>query len=631
MAQGPGMLSRRQLVLAHDLLMVGAAWLLSFLVRTDFHIADFPTEPAFQALPLVMGIQGLLLWRTGLYRGVWRFASVPDAWNIVRAALLGALAVATALFLVNRLEGIPRTALVLYPLFLILLLSGPRLFFRLMRDTWPNLAHGARGDRVLILGAGASGEMLARDLKTEGPYEVVGFLDDKPSLQGAKIRGHPVLGRIEDLLLVVDRWGVNLIVIAMPSASNQEMQRAVELCERSGVRFRTLPRMQDLLSGKARFTDLQEVDIEDLLGRDPVQLDREAIGAGLSGKTVFVSGGGGSIGGELCRQIAAYGPRRLVILEACEYNLYRIERELSGQFPDLELVPTLTDVRDEGAVEGMFADYRPDTVFHAAAYKHVPLLEAQSREAIRNNVFGTRNMACAADAFGADKFVLISTDKAVNPTNIMGASKRVAEIFCQNLDARSATRFVTVRFGNVLDSAGSVVPVFREQIARGGPVTVTHPDITRYFMTIPEACQLILQAESMGEGGEIFVLEMGEPVPIRYLAEQMIRLSGKEPGRDIEISYTGLRPGEKLYEELFHDAESLQPTAHHKVLQAQYREVDWEHLNRILEAMAAACDREGADLRELVRELAPEYQPQQPEQEARAAAGKVVALRTAEG
>jgi len=623
-------LARRHVVILHDLAMVALAWSLGFVIRYDIHPADIPWALVGESLVPVLVIQGFVFWWTGLYRSVWRFASLPDAWNILRAVALGILCIGIALFLYNRMEGIPRTVLILYPVFLVLLLGGPRLANRFLRDHILGMASDSQAQRVLALGAGAAGEMLARDLKSQSDHELVGFLDDKPSLQGAKVRGLPVLGKLTQIPEVARKHRIDLLIVAMPSASNAQMQRVVELCEETGLPFRTLPRMQDLVSGKARFTDLQEVAIEDLLGRDPVHLDRESIGEGLRGRTVFVTGGGGSIGAELCRQVAAYAPARLVILEECEYHLFRTEAELRRHSPGVELVPALTDVRDSQGVEELFRRYRPDVVFHAAAYKHVPLLEDHAREAVRNNVLGTRNVAEAADRHGADKFVLISTDKAVNPTNVMGASKRVAEIFCQNFDARSDTAFVTVRFGNVLDSAGSVIPTFREQIAAGGPVTVTHPEITRYFMTIPEACQLILQAESMGAGGEIFVLEMGEPVAIAYLARQMIRLSGKEPERDIEIRYTGLRPGEKLFEELFYDSEELLATSHAKILLARYRGEDWERLERGLRDLARACEVDEGELRGRLRALVPEFQPVAGDDgEAPGAAAKVVPFRPA--
>ncbi|MEF8794582.1 polysaccharide biosynthesis protein [Thiohalorhabdus sp.] len=625
---------KRYFVVLHDLVMVAVAWTGVFLIRFDLHPTQVPLEPLTTTLPLVVAIQGLLLWATGAYRAVWRFASVPDAWRIIKAVALGTLAIIAAVFLYNRMEGIPRTVPVLYPVFLVLLLNGPRLAYRLFRDRRIGADTEAPTQRVLALGAGAAGEMLARDIQNHPDHKLVGFLDDSPQVQGAKIRGLPVIGWIDRLPEVARREAVDLIIIALPSASTAEMRRVVELCEQTGLPFRTLPRLQDLVSGKAQLTDLQEVAIEDLLGRDPVDLDCESIGSQLRGKTVLVSGGGGSIGSELCRQIAHFGPGRLVVVENCEYHLFRLEREILEAAPEVSFTCSLTDVRDREAVAGLFAQHAPDAVFHAAAYKHVPLLETHAREAIRNNLTGTRIMAEAADRYAADKFVLVSTDKAVNPTNVMGATKRAAEVFCQNLDAHSATRFITVRFGNVLDSAGSVIPTFREQIARGGPVTVTHPEITRYFMTIPEACQLILQAEAMGQGGEIFVLEMGEPIKIAYLAEQMVRLSGKEPGREIEIQYTGLRPGEKLYEELFHQGEELQGTSHQKILLSRCRgSEDWSTLKDEVEQLEAQAQASGRDLLPQLRQLVPEFQPE-PATEGSGSAEtgeKVVHLRPAEG
>jgi FlaA1/EpsC-like NDP-sugar epimerase len=362
------------------------------------------------------------------------------------------------------------------------------------------------------------------------------------------------------------------------------------------------------MSGQVTLNQLREVSIDDLLGREPVALDWQAIESGLKGKKVLVTGAGGSIGAELCRQIARLQPARLILLDSGEFNLYSIEMELSKSFSRLRISRCLNDVVDRPAIEKVFAESRPEIVFHAAAYKHVPMLEDQVREAARNNVLGTRAMAEVADSFGCEAFVMISTDKAVNPASVMGTSKRAAEIFCQNLNKRSQTRFVTVRFGNVLGSAGSVVPLFKQQIESGGPITVTHREISRFFMTIPEACQLILQASVMGDGGEIFVLDMGEPIKIAYLAEQMIRLSGKVPGEDIDITYTGLRPGEKLYEELFHEKEALQSTHHEKILLARHREFDWQRLTDILDGMVIACNNcDETGLRSLLSELVPEW------------------------
>ena len=442
----------------------------------------------------------------------------------------------------------------------------------------------------------------------ENRYRPLGFLDDNASLRGAKVHGVPVLGTLEQLPRLAGEVAAEMLLIAMPSASNAQMQHVVEACEQSGIAFRTVPRLQDVVSGRMAFNELKEVAIEDLLGRDPVQLDWTAIRIGLSGKRVLVTGGGGSIGSELCRQVARLGVESLTILELSEYNLYRIAQELKREFPELLIDAVLGDCGDEVTCERVFATAQPQIVFHAAAYKHVPLLQTQVREAFRNNVLGTQAVAKAADHHGVACFVLISTDKAVNPTSVMGACKRAAEIFCQNFAAKSATRFITVRFGNVLDSAGSVVPLFREQIRSGGPVTVTHPEITRYFMTIPEACQLILQAGVLGQGGEIFALDMGEPVKISYLAEQMVRLANKIPGRDVAIVYTGLRPGEKLFEELFHAQESYQSTKHAKIFLAQPRSMSWDLLNaQLRQAAQAVREYDEETLRRCLSNLLPEF------------------------
>ncbi|TPW14446.1 MAG: polysaccharide biosynthesis protein CapD, partial [Halothiobacillaceae bacterium] len=561
-------LNRKVAIVCHDLVMVSLAWLLAGLIRNNFALSTESLTFLLQSLPVVLVVHGLVLWWVGLYKGVWRFASIPDLWNIIRAVVVGTLLTVLALFLLNRLAGAPRSIFVLYPFCLALLLSAPRLGYRMWRDHSLSTKAPPHAQRVLILGAGQAGEMLAREMCRLGEYHPVGFLDDNPRLKGAKLHGLPVVGTLGRLTKCVPELGIDIVMIAMPSASNAQMRRIVALCEQAGVPFRTLPRLQDLVSGHSVLSELREVSIDDLLGRDPVALET------LAGKTIMVSGGGGSIGAELCRQIARLNPATLVILDKSEFNLYTIELELRREFPSLVLYNCLIDITDRAAVDFILKSYRPEVIFHAAAYKHVPMLEHQARQAVRNNVLGTETLALAADRYGCGTFVLVSTDKAVNPANIMGASKRAAEIFCQGLDRHSHTRFITVRFGNVLGSAGSVVPLFRQQIAAGGPVTVTHPEITRYFMTIPEASQLIMQAAAMGSGGEIFVLDMGEPVKITDLAEQMIRLSGKVPGEEIEIIYTGLRPGEKLYEELFHDMESLAETSHEKILLAASRYVD---------------------------------------------------------
>ena len=606
-------IKRRIAIVAHDIVVVAAAWFLVFLARFDFSIPPSGWTSFWHSLPFVLLGQGIVLWYFGLYRGIWRFASILDLWNIVRAAVLGALTIALLLFLFNRLQGVPRTVLAAYPVCLILLLGGPRLIYRIWREYGLGLLSHANSKRVLILGAGRAGEMLARDMRRDAIYEPVGFLDDQRGLQGSKVHGVPVIGSIDQLSQVVAELKVDLIIIAMPSASNADMRRIVEICEHCRVPFRTLPRLHDLTSHEPTVSELREVNIEDLLGRDPVILDWRRIGEGILGRAVLVSGAGGSIGSELCRQIARLKPAALVLFESNEYNLFHVESELRSKYPDLVLHAFLGDVRDRGAVSRVFEKYNPDIVFHAAAYKHVPMLEFNVREAVRNNILGTRAMAQAADHHGCRTFVMISTDKAVNPANVMGATKRVAEMCCQLLSRRSATRFITVRFGNVLGSAGSVVPVFQEQIRAGGPVTVTHPDITRYFMTIPEAAQLIMQSAVMGEGGETFVLDMGEPVRIAYLAEQMIRLSGKTPGKDIPIVYTMLRPGEKLSEELFHQEEQQVLTSHNKIILARSPETDRPGFQDDMRALEEAVEiYDEAAIGYLMEKLVPQIANRRP-------------------
>jgi len=592
---------------AHDLFMVPAAWFIAYWVRFDF--STIPADHLHVALlwlPLVAIAQVALFIYFGLYRGDWRFASLPDLMRIIKAVLIGTLICLTVITLATRLHNVPRTVFPVYAVVLIGLLGTPRLLYRWFKDRKLYLTGGKR---VLIVGAGRAGEMLARDLlrDPERTLMPIGFVDDDLRKRGVDIHGVRVLGTCDRIPGLASAHDVELILLAVPSARSPELRRIVEFCETTGIEFRAVPCLNDLVAGRVSINALREISIEDLLGRDPVCLDRQAISAELTGKCVLISGGGGSIGSELCRQVAKLRPSRLVLLEKSEFNLYQIEHELRQALPGLGLHAVLGDVADKAAVDRVFMTFRPNVVYHAAAYKHVPMLEEQAREAMQNNVIGTRLIAEAADRYGADAFVLISTDKAVNPANIMGASKRISEIFCQNLGLRSRTRYITVRFGNVLGSDGSVVPLFKSQIKAGGPVTVTHPEMIRYFMTIPEACQLILQAEAMGKGGEIFVLDMGEPVRITYLAEQMIRLSGKEPGKDIEIVYTGLRPGEKLFEELFHEKEHLVGTQHEKIFLARHRQLEWETLTNKIDSIKTACERfDEAELHKLIHSLVPE-------------------------
>ena len=607
MARMVGLIHPRLAVVLHDVAMTAVAWWVAKLLRYALIPDQAVVFPPLE-MPIVLLVQGAIFAWTGLYRGVWRFASLPDLWNILRAVVLGTIAVGLALFLYERLDGVPRSVLLLYPGVLAVLLGGPRLAYRLWKDSRLGLFRSDDLQRVLIVGADRAGEALSRDLQRDERFRVVGFVDDQAALRGARINGLPVLGMLEELPDVAREAAVQMLLIALPAASASTMRRVVELCDRTGLPYRTIPRLEDVVAGRAQFNEIKEVSIEDLLGRDAVELDWTAIRESMTGRSVLVSGGGGSIGSELCRQVARLGAQSLTIVELSEYNLYRITQELRRDFPELVLEGVLADCGDAVAMHRMFVEARPQVIFHAAAYKHVPMLQNQLRAAFRNNVLATRTMADLADHFGVQSFVLISTDKAVNPTSVMGACKRLAEIWCQNLNAHSATHYLTVRFGNVLDSAGSVVPLFRQQIRDGGPVTITHPEMSRYFMTIPEACQLILQAAALGQGGELFALDMGEPVKIRDLAEQMIRLAGKKPGGDVPIVYTGLRAGEKLFEELFHPLENYTATRHAKIFLAQHREVSWELLQMQFAKAAdavAAYDEEA--LRRCVSSILPSF------------------------
>jgi FlaA1/EpsC-like NDP-sugar epimerase len=602
-----GVIHPRTAVVLHDLLMAALAWWIAKTLRYDlvndgaysFHALEFP---------LVLLVQAAVLSWTGLYRGVWRFASLPDLWNILRATVIGALAIGLALFLYNRLTDVPRSVLLLYPVVLSILLGAPRLAYRFWKDSRLDMFPAEGAQRVLIVGADRAGEALSRDLHRDARFNVVGFVDDKESLRGASINGRPVLGRIDQLPELTREAAVQMLLIAMPGATTTEMRRIVELCDLTGLPYRTVPKLEDVVAGRAQFNEIKEVAIEDLLGRDPVELDWTAIRETLTGRRVMVTGGGGSIGSELCRQVARLGAHSLAVVDHSEFNLYQISQELRAEYPELIFEGILADAGDAAAMRKLFSENQPQVVFHAAAYKHVPMLQGQLRQAFRNNVLVTRNIADLADQHKVECFVLISTDKAVNPTSVMGACKRIAEIWCQNLNAKSNTRYITVRFGNVLDSAGSVVPLFRQQIRNGGPVTITHPEISRYFMTIPEACQLILQAASLGHGGEIFALDMGEPVKIRDLAEQMIRLAGKKPGTEVPIVYTGLRSGEKLFEELFHPLENYSATTHAKIFLAQHRQVSWDLLQvQLSKATDATIAFDEENLRACVSGLLPSF------------------------
>ncbi len=595
-------------VMLHDLCMIPVAWLSAYWLR--YNLSDIPDEflhQAFVVLPWVIFAQGVVLVLFGTHRGLWRFTSLPDLVRILKSVVVGTTLVALLIFLITRLEYVPRSVFILYAILLAGVLCGSRLLFRMIKDQ--NLSTAIE-KRALVIGAGAAGEQLVRDLRrnTKRICEPVAFVDDDPAKSGKEIHGIRVVGSCGVIRDLAERWNIELIFIAVPSATDKQMQRIVGLCEQSGIDFRTLPAINDIVTGQVSLSDMREVRIDDLLGRDPVQLDWGQIKRGLNNKVVLVTGAGGSIGSELCRQLISVGPKKIILFENSEFNLYQIEQELTRNHPELNCAAILGNVCDRAAVHNIFQRYTPQIVFHAAAYKHVPLLEGQLREAVKNNVIGSCVVARQASKSKCEKFVLISTDKAVNPTSLMGTCKRVGEIYCQALDTQSDTKYVTVRFGNVLGSAGSVVPLFQRQIKEGGPVTVTHPDVTRYFMTITEATQLILEASTVGSGGGIYVLDMGEPIRVRYLAEQMIKLSGKIPGDDVAIVYTGLRPGEKLYEELFHSEEPLTDTEHDKILLASSREVEWKVVEPIIARVENAVENFDEEiLVNLLAHLVPEF------------------------
>jgi len=597
-------------VLSFDVFAIPVAWYLAYWLQ--YNLRAFPHKVtgahSLSAFSVLMLLQIGCYYHFKVYRGLWKFSSLNDVARILRAVVSATILVVPVLYIASILPFIPRSILPLYCMLLVTLLCGARLLFRYYGDRTNKIGEAGDVKRVLIIGAGKAGEGLVRDLKRTYSYLPVGLVDDNSAKFKLDVHGVRVLGGVEELPALVGAHGIDLIFIAVPSARSADMRRIVNQCEACKIPFRTLPSLQALAAGRVEVNALREVHIEDLLGRDQVELNWDKISASIQNKRVLITGAGGSIGSELCRQVMFLGPQKLLVVDNSEFNLYKIDLELKQQFPDIPVEVALVSVVDKIAMDHTFQRFQPEIVFHAAAYKHVPLLEDQIRVAVQNNILGTQITAEASVAVGASKFILISTDKAVNPTNIMGTTKRVAEIYCQNLNSRVDTQFITVRFGNVLGSVGSVVPLFQKQLQKGGPLTVTHPDIRRYFMTIPEACQLILQAMSNGMGGEIFVLDMGEPIKITYLAEQMIRLAGKEPGVDIAIEYTGLRPGEKLFEELFHASEELVLTAHEKLFKAKFRQMEWGDLTQTLRMLTTACAAHQQDeLLILLKSFVPEF------------------------
>jgi FlaA1/EpsC-like NDP-sugar epimerase len=596
------------LAFVHDVCAAAIAWGGLYWLRSNMDLHEPQVSDMWHTLAWILPLQAGIFLAFGLYRGLWRFASLPDLQRIVLAAGLGAVAIPVVLVMLQLTSVVPRSVLILYPPVLIFLMAGSRFTYRIWKEHRLYSPLAALGEPVLILGAGEAGALLTKELAHSRQWRVVGLLDDDPGKQGRLLRNVSVLGSIAELPLWVRRFGVRTVIIALPSAAHGVRRRVAELCAAAGVEALTVPSYEDLVSGRSQLTTIRHVELDDLLGRDPVVLDTAGLREWLGERVIMVTGAGGSIGAELCLQIARYRPARLVLLELSEYALYQIQQALADEFPMLPVVTVVGDVKHAALVDQVLARERPSVVFHAAAYKHVPLMEQTNAwQAVRNNAYGTWVVARAAVAARVEKFVLVSTDKAVNPTNVMGASKRLAEIVCQSLQ-NGGTQFVVVRFGNVFGSAGSVIPRFREQIARGGPVTVTHPEITRYFMSLSEATQLLLQAGLMGKGGEVLVLDMGEPVRIVDLARDMIRLSGADPDA-IRIVFTGLRPGEKLYEEPLASEETTLPTPHPKLFIAHARANGVDAIEQMiawLERDRAATDTE---VRAWLKAWIPEYVP----------------------
>lgn len=602
--------AKRFLAVAHDLVAVAVCWFLAYWLRFNLSLPETYLASAMETFVLVLCVHAPAFWLFGLYRGIWRYASLMDLRRIIVAVVLAAVVVAAGVFML-RVQSVPRSVLVLHPILLILVMGGSRFLYRARRD---RLLYGRMklvGEPVLVLGAGDAAERLVREMMHSNAWTVVGMLSKDPSRVGHEFWGVKILGRIDDLPKWAETLSVSKVIVAMPASTAAERRHAMAVAVQAGLSVLTVPSAEDMLAGRVAISQIRQVQLEDLLGREPVRLDEKGLNDWLCGRVVLVTGAGGSIGAELVRQIARFAPSRMVLFDVSEFALYQIEQEFLRRFPSVDIVCIVGDVKDVAQLDRVFAKFRPSTVFHAAAYKHVPMMEGENAwQAVRNNVLGSKRVAEAAMRHGIDEMVLISTDKAVNPTNVMGATKRLAERVLAVLQAKGKTRFVTVRFGNVLGSNGSVIPTFREQIERGGPVTVTHPEIIRYFMLIPEAAQLVLQAGLMGKGGEIFVLEMGEPVRIVDLARGMIRLSGFSED-EIKIEFTGLRPGEKLHEELLTDSEQTLPTPHEKLRVAHADpapDAAWfAQLEDWIEGSVPASDQ---DLKLKLRSYVPEYSPQ---------------------
>ena len=618
------------LIFLIDILLVAFSWYSAHLLRFNFNIPGDTFYTLQRTLPLVIIIKILTFYLFDLYQGMWRYTSLADLISILKSASIASLTIILMTLFVHRFGGFSRSVFIIDWGLTLFFIAGTRIAIRFYfwlgaGDESAKLMRGGiiaslfaqkpKGKRLIIIGAGDCGEKISREIH-DNPhlgYRIMGFIDDDSLKANRRIHGIPVLGNRDEINYYAKQLNAEELLIAMPSASSKNMRRIVKCCEETGVSFKTVPGMGELINGRVTVKAIRDVSYRDLLGREPVNLDEVQIGAYLKGKRILVTGAGGSIGSELCRQICRFSPQSVILYERAESPLYDIELELKEHVKHLAIIPKLADILDKKKLQKIFEDERPHVVFHAAAYKHVPMLELNPWEAISNNVLGTRNVVEVSNEFEVERFVLVSTDKAVRPANVMGASKRLAELIvqAQNGCGLSNTKYITVRFGNVVGSVGSVVPLFKKQIEKGGPVTVTHPEITRYFMTIPEACQLILQAGSMGEGGEIFILDMGIPIKIANMAEDLIKLSGFEPHEDISIEYIGLRPGEKLYEELITEGEGIVNTSHEKIMVLKGTACEIDILNGKLDSMMDLVNnQDGMGIKSALKDLLPEYSEQ---------------------
>lgn len=596
----------------HDAIIIMVAWIIAFLIRFNFQIPTSFTQHIWRAAPIIFAIHCICFYLFGLYKGVWRFASLPDLKRIMRAVGLAALLSAAYALLVHPITIIPRSVLIVNPMLLILTMGGSRFLYRAWKERRLFNVVALQGKPVIVIGIEDASCNLIKELSKNPEWQVVAMIDPSKKLIGREIMHIKIEGGLQDIPEIAARYNSKHCMIAMPSSRHEKRRLAMEAARKvDDMEVLTLPAMSDLISGRISLSQIRKIDVEDLLGRDVVQLDTHDLSSMLANKIVLVSGAAGSIGSELCRQILSFHPAQLICLDISEYALYTLQQEFNQWVTDTELVYLVADVKNEPRIQRILQSHQPDVVLHAGAYKHVPMMEHfNAVEALQNNAYGTYQIAAACQAAGVPTFVLVSTDKAVNPTNVMGASKRLAELICQGLQHKknSHTRFITVRFGNVLGSSGSVIPKFREQIAHGGPITITHPEITRYFMSIPEAAQLVLQAATMGNGGEVFVLDMGTPVKIIDLARDMIKLSGLQP-QDIRIEFTGLRPGEKLYEELLADDENTLATSHEKLRIAQARSADTTWLTNVLEWLANIHHLQETQIKQDLQRWVEEYQP----------------------